>query len=105
MAKSKVKIQLEAETEKASKNIADLEKHLKSMQEQFKQLEIGSQSFREYGKEIEIVRGKMDMASRSASTSGERMMSLATSAAAVGASLTAMIDHYKAVIQKSERDL
>ncbi len=60
MAKSKIKIELEAQTKEASKNIATLEMHLKNLQERLKRSDIGSESFRVLGNEIKRVTDKIE---------------------------------------------
>ncbi len=101
MAKSKIKVEFESDSKKAQKSISELEKQLQSLQASFKSAEVGTAEFKKLGDEIIKTKFQIDNASKAASLSGERMMALGARAAAVGASLSAMIDHYKAVIQKS----
>lgn len=63
MAKTKVKIELEAQTKEASINIALLESHLQKLQERLKKSDIGSAEFRALGNEIQNVTNRDERAS------------------------------------------
>ncbi len=88
----KINVEFESNSNQAQKSISELEQQLQKLQSSFKSAEIGLREFKKLGDEIIKTKFQMGNASKAASLSGERLMSFATSASAVGASLTLMID-------------
>ncbi len=100
MAKAKVKIELEAQTKEASKNIALLEAHLQKLQERLKKSDIGSAEFKALGNEIQNVTNKIERASGAM----KKMETLDAAAVLgrLGVEISFLIGSFSTFIQKAK---